>query len=242
MTTPVKIGKSFSFALIGALMLVAGCSSSSTSAQKAVVDEKKIEAASIQTASLAQRPSEINVNVAGKVTRSGEIYLLRGLANVFSRGMDTLGAKMVRAGLDARVYNHAAWRELADNILARAKRKEVSYPIIIMGHSLGANASTTMAKYLGDRGVKVQYVVSFDPTVTTFVGKNVDRVINFYLPLEDNRNVVKRAPGFKGVVKNISVRGVRGITHTTIEKDAEFHSQVLNRTLNYTKKLRRARG
>lgn len=217
--------------IFATFIFLAGCTASSQNAAKPVV-----------SASLKQRPSENILDVRGKITRSGEVYLLRGLANVFSRGMDTLGAKMVRSGLDARVYNHGAWRELADNILARAKKKQVSYPIVIMGHSLGANASTSMAKYLGDRGVKVQYVVQFDPTVTTFVGKNVNRVINFYLPLEDNRNVVKKAPGFRGVMKNINVRGVRGLKHTTVEKDAKFHSQVIQRTLSYTKKLRKARS
>jgi len=216
--------------IVTASILLASCSASSQSATKPVV-----------SASLKQRPSENIHDVKGRITRSGEVYLLRGLANVFSRGMDTLGTKMVRSGLDARVYNHGAWRELADNIVARAKKKQVSYPIVIMGHSLGANASTKMASYLGKRGVRVQYVVQFDPTVTTFVGKNVNRVINFYLPLEDNRNVVRRGPGFKGVIKNVSVRGVRGLSHTTIEKDSKLQADVIKRTLGYTKKLRKSR-
>ncbi|MEM7214448.1 MAG: hypothetical protein AAF423_02805 [Pseudomonadota bacterium] len=215
------------------LVGIAGCSSSGKEAPK--VEAQK----PVVTASLQQRPSEINVNIKGDVTRTGEVYLLRGLANVFSRGMDTLGVKMVRKGLDARVYNHAAWRELADNILLRAKKKQVSYPVVIMGHSLGANASTTMAKYLGDRGVRVDYVVTFDPTVPTAVGKNVNRVINFYIPNEEHDNVVKKAPGFKGVMKNINVRGVRGLKHTTVEKDAKFHAEVIQRTLSYTKKRRK---
>ena len=190
------------------------------------------------TTSLAQRPSEINVKVKGKVTRTGEVYLLRGLANVFSRGMDTLGVKMIRKGLDARVYNHSAWRSLADNIVVRARAKQVSYPIIIMGHSLGANAAANMAKYLGDKGVRVDYVVGFDPTVTTVVGRNVKRVVNFYLPNDSNSNVVRKAPGFRGTLKNVNVRGVRGITHTTIEKDPKFHNDVIKRTLSFTKRKR----
>lgn len=214
-----------------------GCSASAQSGAKAIDPPKEI-----RLAALAQRPSENIIDVKGKITRTGEIYLLRGLANVFSRGMDTLGAKMVRKGLDARVYNHAAWPELADNIIARSKKKQVSYPIIIMGHSLGANASANMAKYLGDRGIKVSYVVAFDPTVPTKVGKNVGRVINFYLPKEDNSNAIKAAPGFKGVIKNINVRGVRNLKHTTVEKDAKFHSEVIRRTLTYTKARKKSRG
>lgn len=213
--------------------MVSACASTGGSSSNARV--KPVEPV---TTNLSQRPSEINRPVSGKITRTGEVYLLRGLANVFSRGMDALGAKMVRAGLDARVYNHSSWRDLADNIIARNKLKKVSYPIVIMGHSLGGNASANMAKYLGDRGVKVQYVVTFDPTVTTKVGRNVDRVINFYLPNDSNSNVVLKDRGFKGTVKNINVRGVRGITHTTIEKDNKFHRDVLSRTLSYTRKRR----
>ena len=215
---------------------VSACSSSGLSSSDA-----KVRSVKKLTTSLAQRPSEINIPVKGKITRSGEVYLLRGLANVFSRGMDTMGAKMVRAGLDARVYNHSSWRSLSDNIIARNKKKQVSYPIVIMGHSLGGNAATNMAKYLGDRIIKVQYVVSFDPTVTTVVGKNINRVINFYLPNESNSNIVKKAPGFRGALKNINVRGVRGLRHTTVDKDSNFHDQVIKRTLSYTKKRRKKR-
>ena len=222
--------------ILAVAFTVSACSSSATSSSEAKVKPVK----GFKT-SLSQLPSEINIPVKGKITRTGEVYLLRGLANVFSRGMDTMGAKMVRVGLDARVYNHSVWKTLADNIIARNKKKQVSYPVVIMGHSLGGNASALMAKYLGENNVKVQYVVAFDPTVTTYVGKNVNRVINFYLPNEANSNVVKRAPGFRGALKNINVKGVRGLTHTTIEKDSNFHNQVINRTLSYTKKRRKKR-
>lgn len=220
--------------LFAAIFSLSACSSSASSSSDA-----KLKQIPNAKTSLSQLPSEINIQVKGKITRTGEVYLLRGLANVFSRGMDAMGAKMVRAGLDARVYNHSVWRSLADNIIARNKKKQVSYPIVIMGHSLGGNASSQMAKYLGDNNIKVQYVVAFDPTVTTYVGKNINRVINFYLPNESNSNVVKKGPGFRGALKNINVRGVRGLTHTTIEKDSNFHNQVINRTLKYTKKRRK---
>ncbi len=220
------------------LFVVAACSSSASSSSDAKPNEN-VAPKKVVTASLAQRPSEINVQVKGKITRTGEVYLLRGLANVFSRGMDTLGAKMVRRGLDARVYNHAAWRDLADNILLRAKKKKVSYPIVVMGHSLGANASVMMAKYLGDRGVRVDYVVAFDPTISTAVGKNVRRVINFYIPNDSRSNTIKREAGFKGTLKNINVSNRSGVSHMNIEKNPKFQRDVLERTYSLTKKRRR---
>lgn len=220
--------------LFAVVCSLSACSSSATSSSDA-----KLKPIAANKTTLSQLPSEINIPIKGKITRTGEVYLLRGLANVFSRGMDAMGAKMVRAGLDARVYNHSSWRTLADNIIVRSKKKKVSYPIVIMGHSLGGNASTQMAKYLGDNNIKVKYVVTFDPTVTTYVGKNINRVVNFYLPNDSNSNVVKKATGFRGALKNINVRGVRGLKHTTIEKDSNFHNQVINRTLSYTKKRRK---
>ena len=77
-----------------------------------------------------------------------------------------------------------------------------------MGHSLGGNASVQMARYLGDRGVKVAYVAAFDPTITTEPGPNVARVDNFFIPNMRNGepvNIVKEGPGFTGTIANIDV-------------------------------------
>ncbi|MCP4182610.1 MAG: alpha/beta hydrolase [Hyphomicrobiales bacterium] len=167
--------------------------------------------------------------------RKGEVYLLRGLANVFSLGMDTIGERMVARGLDAKVYNHTAWRSIADDIIARSKIKRVRYPVIIMGHSLGGNATMQMSKYLGDNGVKVSYSVSFDPTITTYVGPNVGEVINYYLPNSDNTNIVKQADGFTGSLRNVDVSTIEGVTHVTVEKNNKFQTTVINTTLDLAK-------
>ncbi|MCF6321392.1 MAG: hypothetical protein L3J32_06440 [Rhizobiaceae bacterium] len=172
------------------------------------------------------------------ITRNGEIYLFRGLANVFSKGMDVIGEKMVRQGLNARVYNHSSWRGLADDIIARSKKRKVRYPVIIMGHSLGGNATMQMAKYLGDNGVKVAYAVSFDPTITTFVGANVGEVLNYYLPNTDTTNIVKKDNGFTGSLRNIDVSSVAGVTHVTVEKNNRFQTNVIQTTLALAKKRR----
>lgn len=177
-----------------------------------------------------------------KITRKGEIYLFRGLANVFSKGMDVIGEKMVRQGLNARVYNHAAWPTLAKDIIARSKSRRVRYPVIIMGHSLGGNATMQMSKFLGDNGVRVAYAVSFDPTITTFVGPNVGEVINYYLPNSEHTNIVKEDRGFKGSLRNVDVSTVAGVTHVTVEKNNKFQSNVINTTLALAKPKRTARA
>ncbi len=224
-------------AIVSSLAL-AGCATSGSSSSQSEASVEKNSTAKKQVAALEQRPTDINVSITGKITRTGEVYLLRGLANVFSRGMDAMGARLVRSGLDARVYNHAAWRGLADNIIARSKVKKVSYPVIILGHSLGANASAHMAKYLGDNGVPVRYVVAFDPTVPTKVGKNVKQVTNYYLPNDDNNNLIYKAPGFKGNLKNVNVTKMSGVTHMNVEKNHKLQAKTIQHIISLTKKRR----
>ena len=133
-----------------------------------------------------------------KYEYTGEVYLLRGLANVFSTGLDVMNDRFRSKGINSRVDNHSVWQSWADDIIARAEQGKVSFPIVIMGHSLGGNASVQMARYLGDRGVKVTYVASFDPTITTSPGPNVARVDNFFIPNRRNGepvNIVVEGPG-----------------------------------------------
>jgi hypothetical protein len=79
------------------------------------------------------------------------VYLLRGLMNIFSLGMDTLAEKIQRHGIYATVHNHTEWETLADQAAA-AYRAGKEGPIIIVGHSLGADAVMQMSAYLGRPG------------------------------------------------------------------------------------------
>jgi hypothetical protein len=171
------------------------------------------------------------------VTRTGEVILLRGLANIYSKGMDVIGDRLKKKGVDARVYNHAAWEDLAIDMVARSKRKKVSYPIIIMGHSLGGNASVQMATYLGKRGIPVSFVVAFDPTETNFAGPKVKKVVNYYLP--NGKNKVRRGAGFNGTIANINVSNIPGIKHTTVEKTRKLQNQSINTVMKLVRKRRR---
>jgi len=215
---------------------LAGCSATSTTTSdtKAIAASKTIR--NSNTASV-QRKSKTKREIASHVTRTGEIILLRGLANVYSKGMDVIGDRLKAKGVDARVYNHRAWENLAIDIVARSKEKSVSYPIIIMGHSLGGNASVQMASYLGQRGIPVSYVVAFDPTVTTFAGPKVKKVVNYYLP--NGKNIVRKGSGFSGRLSNVNVASIPGITHTTVEKTRKLQNRAINTVMKLVKKRRR---
>ena len=229
--------------LVSALAM-AGCSATSTttsetkaiSASKTSKASKSKTSKSVKTASIRKK-SKSSREIASHVTRTGEIILLRGLANVYSRGMDVIGERLKAKGVDARVYNHRAWESLAIDIVARSKERSVSYPIIIMGHSLGGNASVQMATYLGTRGIPVSYVVAFDPTVTTFAGPKVKKVVNYYLP--NGKNVVRKGQGFSGRLSNVNVSSIAGIKHTTVEKTRKLQNRAINTVMKLVRKRRR---
>lgn len=170
------------------------------------------------------------------VTRSGEVYLMRGLLNVFSRGMDVLADRMKAKGFDAISYNHADWMPYARDIVERSKKKQVSYPIIIMGHSLGGNEAPKMANFLAANGVKTELIVTFDPTEPQVVGKNVGTVINYYLP--NGRNTIQKASGFTGDLSNVDVSGIPDIEHTNVEKNTGLQNKSIARAMKLTKTIK----
>ena len=79
------------------------------------------------------------------------VYLLRGLMNIFSLGMDTLADELTSAASTRPCINHTDWQSLADQAAARYKAGTEG-PIILIGHSLGADAVMEMADYLDDKG------------------------------------------------------------------------------------------
>src|SRR5262245_64821819 len=86
------------------------------------------------------------------------IYLMRGLMNVFSLGMDQLAVLIARRGIEASVHNHAEADAVVSQIAARYSAGDRG-PIILIGHSLGADAVMTMAQSLDRAGIPVALVV-----------------------------------------------------------------------------------
>src|SRR5262245_1848045 len=64
------------------------------------------------------------------------VYLLRGLMNIFSLGMDSLAEELDKRGVHTTVSNHSEWQSLADLAASNYKAGKED-PIILIGHSLG---------------------------------------------------------------------------------------------------------
>lgn len=151
------------------------------------------------------------------------VYLLRGLMNIFSLGMDTLAAKLQNHGVYATVHNHSEWQSLADQAAA-AYRAGTEGPIILVGHSLGADAVMQMAAYLGAKGVPVALVIPFDGTGSYAASANVGRVVNL---TQRDYAYMRRGPNFHGSLVNVDVSSDSSIDHITIDKSARLHARAI---------------
>lgn len=166
-----------------------------------------------------------------KPTKPGEVYLLRGLANIFSLGLDDDGKRFSKHGIENCVFNHRHWRALADDIVERGRNKEISFPIVIIGHSLGANVAPQMATLIGKHNIPVSYVVMLDPVEAETVGKNVLEIVNVYLPKRKD-TLLRAAPGFTGELTNVDV-SIYGKTfdHFNIDNNKALSKAIYERTL-----------
>jgi hypothetical protein len=155
------------------------------------------------------------------------VYLFRGLADVYSLGMNTLADELNARGVYATAHSHTDWKPIADRAVADYKAGKEA-PIILIGHSLGADAVMEMADYLGDKGVPVALVVPFDGTQSFPVPGNVGRVINF---TQRDYAYMRPGTGFRGSLSNVDLSADRSIDHVTIDKSPRLHAWVISEVL-----------
>ena len=166
----------------------------------------------------------------GMAQSRAHVYLLRGLMNIFSLGMDTLAEELSRRGVYATVDNHTSWQSLAVQAIASYKAGKEG-PIIIIGHSLGADAAMEMANYIGARGVPVALVVPFDGTQSLTAGPGVQRVLNL---TQRDYAYMRRGAGFKGSLVNVDVSSDPSIDHLNIDKSPRLHARVIGEVMAIT--------
>ncbi|HUC48798.1 MAG TPA: thioesterase domain-containing protein [Xanthobacteraceae bacterium] len=163
----------------------------------------------------------------GWAASRAHVYLFRGLADIFSTGMDVLTDELNRRGVYATSHSHTDWKPLADQAAANYKAGKEG-PIILVGHSLGADAVMEMADYLGDRGVPVALVMPFDGTQSFPASANISRVVNF---TQRDYAYMRRGPGFRGTLVNVDVSSDPNIGHLNIDKSPRLHARAIAEVL-----------
>ena len=155
------------------------------------------------------------------------VYLMRGLLNIFSLGMDQLAAQIARHGIDASVYNHTLEDVIVGEIVQKYRAGDHG-PYILVGHSLGADAVMVMAQQLNARDVPVALVVPFDGTGSYAAPRNVACVLNV---TQRQYAYMRPGSGFHGKLQNVDVSADTSIDHFTIDKSPRLQAVALNSVL-----------
>jgi hypothetical protein len=164
-------------------------------------------------------------------TKPGEVYLMRGLANIFSLGLDEYGKELSKRGIENCVFNHSTWQSLVNDIIERSYNGQVSEPIMIVGHSLGAGVAPKMATALAKHNIAVAYVAMLDPVEPTRVGGEVEEIINYYLPKRNKDNHLYPGQGFSGDLENINAQKFGGVDHFNIDEKPNLKGVILTKVV-----------
>jgi hypothetical protein len=152
------------------------------------------------------------------------VYLLRGVLNIFSLGLDTIGARLQAQGVPVTVANFMSWSSLADEAATAYKAGRLK-TIILVGHSSGATALPDMIAKLNQLGVPVKLAIGLDSVFKTRLSTGAERYINIYIG-DGPGEPVRAAEGMRGKLDNVDVRGT-GVGHISIDKNEAIQRRVI---------------
>src|SRR5437879_7627575 len=153
------------------------------------------------------------------------VYLLRGVLNIFSLGLDEIAAKLQQQGITVTVANYLSWASLAEEAAAEYKSGRTK-TIILVGHSSGATALPDMVARLDQLGAPVKLAIGLDSVFRTSLTGRVGRYINFYVA-NGNGEPVATTAQFRGNLENVDV-GRLGMGHLTIDKSEVMQRKVIS--------------
>ena len=156
---------------------------------------------------------------------TAHVYLLRGVLNIFSLGLDDIAAKLRAQGIPVTVANFVSWSSLADEAAAEYRSGRLK-TIVLVGHSSGATSLPDMVSRLDQHGVPVRLAIGLDSVFRTGLSGRVGRYVNFYIANGAGTPVEKRK-GFQGTLENVNVENVPGVGHMSIEKNQIMQQKVI---------------
>jgi pimeloyl-ACP methyl ester carboxylesterase len=154
-----------------------------------------------------------------------QVYLLRGLMNVFSLGMDDIASKLQGYGISATVMNHADSDFVASRIMTTYNSGDHG-PVILIGHSLGADAVADIANTLARYNIPVSVLVLFDGTEAHQIPATVTTAVNY-----TRHFMIAPWPGSRGLVQNVDLSNDPGIDHLNIDTAPSLQQQTINYVL-----------
>jgi pimeloyl-ACP methyl ester carboxylesterase len=180
------------------------------------------------------------IRPASPSEREGQVVLLRGWAGIWSLGLDTLGKKINAAGTHATVFQYSQWSSLAKALAKNQRDAQHPEPLVLIGHSYGADDAVRIAQALKSAGVKVDLLVTIDPISPPPIPSNVSTALDYFESRGTGDVVpafrgipIKAAPDFTGLLRNYDLAADRrdlrtgGVSHIEIEEDEKIHAEIL---------------
>jgi hypothetical protein len=163
--------------------------------------------------------------VPASSANGAHVYLMRGLLNVFSLGLDEIAAKLEAQGIPVTITNYLGWSAVADEAAADYRSGKVKM-IILVGHSSGATVLPDMVERLDKLGAPVKLAIGLDSVYRTSLSGRVGRYVNYYIGNGAGEPVTPTKQ-LHGTLQNVNVQNVPGVGHITIEKNAIMQRRVI---------------
>lgn len=167
-----------------------------------------------------------NAAVPASGGTGAHVYLLRGVLNIFSLGLDEIAAKLQAQGIPVTVVNYLGWSSLAEEAAADYRSGRVK-TIILVGHSSGATVLPDMVARLDQLGAPVKLAIGLDSVFRTSLSGRVGKYINFYIA-NGNGEPVAPTRQLRGSLENVNVQNVPGVGHITIDKNEIMQRKVIS--------------
>ena len=166
-----------------------------------------------------------------------QVYVMRGgLGGVFSTGMNQLQSTLERkykVKTESTVWYKA--NALSKYIIKHYGTKEMPGPIVLVGHSLGANDQIKVALNLLKARIPVALLITIDAVSPLKVPPNVKHVLNVYkpsfVPIFSGLEVTAMDPKNTKIENvDVTLKNIK-VNHFTIDKNKEVQQLMLIRTL-----------
>jgi acetyl esterase/lipase len=169
----------------------------------------------------------------------GDVYILSGGFGVFSTGLTKLKMQLQQSGVTASLVSYQSWRGVAQKIVEH-HRQYGRKPVVIIGHSLGANNAISIANALKKKSIQVDLIVGLASTAPMMVPSNVRNVFNVYFKSGGWGHIFEGESDFAGALNNMDMSKQPGMTHFNVDDSQALRDQVVRNVLRHVRPAKSA--
>ena len=161
-----------------------------------------------------------------RFVREGHVYCILGWLGIWSRGMDVIAQRIdAELGVQATSLGNQEWQKLASFVRTEHEAGRWSGPLILVGHSIGADDQVRVAKRLNQENVPVDLLILIDPTVPPVIPPNVRHCVNIF----KSHPGLDTIPAFRGIKVRAADPARTLVENTNLRRTkVEFDTRVIN--------------